>query len=244
MTRVIDGSRAAAQIRGMRAAHDPVRAEMIRVCRRMSDRGFVSGWAGNVSARLGPDRYLLTPSGVPKSDVTEADLIVVDGSGRVTEGAPGRRPTSELPMHLCAYRLRPDVAAVVHAHPVHAVALSVVGSALSKHYVPEAIVMLGPIAVTPYATPSTDENERVVAAVVEDHDAIVLRAHGSLTVGSTLAEAWLRLETLEHAARIVTLIEQSGGGPELDEAAVAKLVAQRARLGLLRGPRAAAAAPR
>jgi L-fuculose-phosphate aldolase len=217
-------------------AERELRADVVRVCRRMAERGFVSGWAGNVSARLAPDRFLLTPSGVPKADVAEDDLLVVDASGRVVGASDGRRPTSELPMHLCAYRLRPDVSAVVHAHPVHAVALSIVGSALSKNYVPEAVVMLGPVAVTPYATPSTAENEHVVAAVVEHHDAVVLRSHGSLTVGRTLDEAYLRLETLEHAAQIVMLVEQAGGGRELDAAAMEKLVAQRKRLGLWREP--------
>lgn len=207
-----------------------VRAEIVRVCRSMAERGLASGWAGNVSARLGADRFVLTPAGVPKSLVREEDLLLLDARGRIVAGTPGLRPTSELPMHLCVYRRRPDVGAVVHAHPVHAVALSIAGDALSKTYVPEAVVMLGRIAVTPYATPSTEENERVVSEVIDRHDTIVLKYHGSVTVGRTVTEAYLRLETLEHTAQIVALVEQLGGGPELDAASIAKLVAQRARM--------------
>ena len=210
------------------AAEDRLRADVVRVCRRMHERGYVSGWAGNVSARLGDGRFLVTPSGVPKSDVEPDDLIVIDGRGAVVSAARGLRPTSEVPMHLCAYRRRPDVGAVVHAHPIHAVALSIAGDALAKQYVPEAIVVLGPIAVTPYATPSTDENERVVDDVIAAHDAIVLRYHGSLTVGRDVDEAYLRLETLEHAAQVIAAVESLGGGPEIEASQVAKLVAQRA----------------
>lgn len=212
------------------AAEDRLRADIVRVCRRMHERRYVSGWAGNVSVRLGGDRFLMTPSGVPKSDVEPADLIVVDGRGAIVSAARGLRPTSEVPMHLCAYRRRPDVGAVVHAHPVHAVALSIAGDDLSKQYVPEAIVVLGPIAVTPYATPSTAENERVVDDVIAEHDAIVLRYHGSLTVGRDVDEAYLRLETLEHAAEVIALVRSLGGGPEIEASQVAKLVAQRAKM--------------
>lgn len=206
-----------------------LRTEIVRICRCMSSSGLASGWAGNVSARLGPDRLLITPAGVPKSLVTEEDLLLVDDRGRVLDAPPGLRPTSELPMHLCVYRRRPDVAGAVHAHPVHAVALSIAGDALSRNYVPEAIVALGRIAVTPYATPSTEENERVVSEVIDRHDTIVLKYHGSLTVGRTVTDAYLRLETLEHTSRIVALVEQLGGGPELEPSWIAKLVAQRAR---------------
>lgn len=207
-----------------------LRVEVVRACRAMAEQGYVAGWAGNVSARLREDRFLLTPNGVPKRVVSEDDLLVVDARGNVVDGPACLRPSSELPMHLCAYRRRPDVHAVVHAHPVHAVALSVVGDALTRAYVPEAIVLLGPVAVTAYATPSSAETERALDAVVDRHDAIVLRHHGSVTLGHNVAEAYLRLETLEHASRIVALVHSLGGAPELPPDAVAKLLAQRERV--------------
>lgn len=134
-------------------------------------------------------------------------------------------------MHLCTYRRRPDVRAAVHAHPVHTVALSIAGgpfNAGAETWVPEAVVVLGEIALTPYATPSTPENAQVVADVIDRHDAVVLRYHGSFTVGRSPTEAYLRLETLEHAATIIAAARTLGGGPPLDPAQVAKLAAQRA----------------
>lgn len=206
-----------------------LRDAIVRVCRAMHDRGYVSGWAGNVSARVDERRVLLTPAGVPKRDLTAGDLIVVERGGAVLETRDGRRPTSELPMHLCVYRRRADVGAVVHAHPVNTVALGIAGDGLSRAWVPEAITVLGPVAVTPYATPSSAENERVVADVIDRHDAVVLRWHGSVTVGRTLDEAYLRLETLEHAAAIAVALRSMGGGPEIPPDEVAKLVAMRER---------------
>lgn len=204
-----------------------LRAEIVRVGRLMHARDLVDGTSGNISARLGPDRVLATASGLAKGFLEPDQLIVVDLQGKVLAAGPGLRPTSELLMHLEAYRRRPDVNAVVHAHPVTAVALSIAGVSLAECVVPEAIVVLGLVPTTPYATPSSEENQRAISEVIVSHDAIVLQYHGTLTVGRDVMEAYLRLETLEHTAKIIALSKLLGGGPALPPEQVAKLLQTR-----------------
>jgi L-fuculose-phosphate aldolase len=209
-----------------------LRAEIVRIGRLMHARDLVDGTAGNISARLGPDHLLATPSGLPKGFLEPDDLIVVDNEGRLAGGRPGLKPTSELAMHLEAYRRRPDIRGVVHAHPITTVALSIAGVSLAECVIPEAIVFLGLVPTMPYATPSSDENRQAIAGVIGDHDAIVLQYHGTLTVGGTVTEAYQRLETLEHTAKIVALSRLLGGGPPLPPEQVSKLLAARQALGL------------
>jgi len=211
-----------------------LRAEIVRVGRLMHTRDLVDGTAGNISARLGPDRLLATPSGLAKGFLEPDDLIVVDQAGKLAAGRPGLNPTSELAMHLEAYRRRPDISAVVHAHPITTVALSIAGVSLAECVIPEAIVFLGLVPTVPYATPSSDENRVAIAGVIGDHDAIVLQYHGTLTVGRSVTEAYQRLETLEHTAKIIALSRLLGGGPPLPPEQVSKLLAARQALGLER----------
>jgi L-fuculose-phosphate aldolase len=211
-----------------------LRSAIVKAGRLMQAREYVDGTAGNLSARLGPDRILATPSGLVKGELTPEDLIVVDSDGLLVSGRPGLRPTSELAMHLEAYRRRPDVNAVVHAHPITAVALSIAGISLEECVIPEAIVFLGLVPTTPYATPSSDENRRAISNVIVDHDALILRYHGSLTVGRDVQEAYLRLETLEHTAKIIALSRLLGGGPPLPPEQVTKLLKTRQEWGFAR----------
>ena len=214
-----------------------LRAEIVRVGRWMHEREFVDGASGNISARLSPDRILATPSGLAKGFLQPEQLIVVDMRGErifAPGEPPGLRPTSELLMHLEAYRRRPDVQAVVHAHPVTAVALSIAGISLAECVVPEAVVVLGLVPTTAYATPSSEENQRAISEVIADHDAVVLQYHGTLTVGRDLMEAYLRLETLEHTARIIALSKLLGGAPPLPPEQVAKLIQARKEWGFAR----------
>ncbi len=209
-----------------------LRARMVEIGRRMYERDYIAGPAGNLSVRLGEDRFLTTPSGLHKAYLAPEQLLVVDLSGRVLEGAPGLRPTSELPMHLEVYRQRADVGAVIHAHPITCVALSLVGHNLTEPLIPEAVVLLGPVPTAPYATPSSEENRRAIAGLIANHQAIILAHHGVLTVGRTLDEAFDRLETLEHVARTVALAWQIGTPQPLSASAVEKLNAQRRAMGL------------
>ncbi len=209
-----------------------LRLELVRIGRLMHQFEFVDGASGNLSARLDSDHILATPSGLAKGFLTPDQLLVLDMNGAVTAAAPpGLRPTSELLMHLEAYRQRPDVHGVIHAHPITSVALSIAGISLADCIIPEAIVILGPIPTTPYATPSSAENQRAISELVKTHDAIVLAYHGTLTVGRTPWQAYLRLESLEHTARIVALANMLGGAQPLPPEQVQKLIDTRQKWG-------------
>jgi len=220
----------------MRRNELQLRQEIVQVGRLMYEKGFICASDGNISARLGPDRILITPSGLHKGLLDSDQLLVVDGDGRVVgpRSTAGRRlkPTSELPMHLEAYRRRPDIAAVVHAHPPITVALSIAGVPLADCLLPEVIVFLGLIPTTEYATPSSTENVRAIRDLITHHDAIVLQRHGSLTVGDSPMQAFMRLETVEQNARIGFMLAQLGVRNPLPAEEVKKLLRQRQRLGL------------
>src|SRR5947199_668705 len=127
------------------------RAAMVEVGRRLYARGLVNGGEGNLSCRLGPRRLLCTPTGVNKGFLTEDMLVVTDFGG---EPQSLRAPSSELLLHLACYEERRDCLAVVHAHPPHAVALTLIGEALVP-CMPEAVTALGNVPTAPYATPGT-----------------------------------------------------------------------------------------
>ncbi len=199
---------------------------MIDVGRRMYEKGFVAATSGNISARLDEERYLLTRSGVCKGDMTESDLVVCDAEGRSTTE---HRVTSEVLLHLTAYRLRPDVNAVIHAHPPATVALSLAGVSLGKALLPEVVMTLGEVPTAPFAPPSSPESAEAIRGLIPNHDAIILDRHGSLTVGRDLWEACHNLERLEFAAR-ATLFARILGEPKRlssDELAAVQAAAER-----------------
>lgn len=218
----------------MRASEYELRRTVVKVGQLMYEKGFICASDGNVSVRLGRDRFLITPSGLHKGLLTPDDLLVIDASGRVTGRSGELRPTSEMPMHLEAYRQRPDISAVVHAHPPISIALSIAGIPMADCLLPEVIVFLGLIPTTEYATPSTEENVRAIRDLIGNHDGIVLQRHGSLTVGQDPMQAFMRLETLEQNARIGFMLAQLGVHNPLPAPEVEKLLRIRAEMGLMR----------
>ncbi len=204
-----------------------LRREIIRAARRLDAQGFFPGTSGNLSARLDAHRVLLTPSGIPKGALQPEELLLVTLDGEVEQGMRGLHPTSEMPMHLEVYRQRPEVEAVVHAHPAAAVALTLAGISLEEPVLPEVLLLLGPVPTTAYATPSSVENQTAIAGLIGNHDALLLARHGSLTVGRSVAEAAQRLEVLEHAARTLIWGHLLGSVSPLPPEALAKLEAVR-----------------
>jgi L-fuculose-phosphate aldolase len=212
-----------------RVSEHELRQEVLRVGRLLWERGFVAATDGNLSVRLGSNRLLVTASGLSKGFLSADDLVVIDGDGEPLPAyrGRGRRASSEIAMHLEVYRQRPDVNAVVHAHPPLAVAFSIAGVSLARCVIPEVIVTLGGIPTTGYATPGTAEVPASIRQAIREYDAIVMAHHGSLTVGRTLWEAYLRLEKVEHTAQITLAAQQLGRVQMLSPQAVQALAAKR-----------------
>ncbi len=215
-----------------------LREQICHIGRLLYQNNLIDSGSGNISARLAPGRILCTPSGLAKGFMRPEQLIIVNPDGeRVdtpNEANADLGPTSELPMHLECYRQRDDVRGVVHAHPPNAVALTLTGHGFSECVIPEAIVLLGVIPVTPYATPSGPEDRDAISPLVRQHDAIMLACHGSLTVADNLWEAYLLLETLEHTAKILATARSIGPIVPLPAHQVGKLFALRKKLGKCR----------
>jgi len=178
-----------------------LRNEIVRVCHRLYERGLIAGGEGNVSARLEDGNILVTPSGASKIDVSESDLVIVSPDGKPVAGSG--RASSELGMHLRIYRLRPDVGAVVHAHPPFATAFAVAGEDLMAPVLPEILVLIGGVPLVPYATPGSPALAAAIEPFLPHHDAFLMANHGATAYGSTLSIAHQRMESLEHAARIL-----------------------------------------
>jgi L-fuculose-phosphate aldolase len=215
---------------GRRMTEHELRREMVRVSRIIWEKGFVAATDGNVSVRLGGDRLLVTPSGQSKGFLSADEMVVMRIDGRqVSSSYRGRggRPSSEIEMHLEVYRQRPDVNAVVHAHPPLAIAFGIAGISLARCVIPEVIVTLGAITTTEYATPGTAEVPESIREAVRNYDAIMMPHHGSLTVGRSLWEAYLRLEKVEHTAQITLAAQQLGQVRTLSPTAVEKLAQKR-----------------
>jgi len=188
-----------------------VARRMALCCRQLAAHGLIAGRDGNLSVRLGPQRVLVTPSGQIKSLLTGADMVEVDLAGKPR--SRGRRnPTSELDLHLRILRHRPDIEAVVHAHPPTATGFAVAGQEIPSNLLPELIFVVGPVPLVPYGKSGTPElGDRVVPFLKDTRcHALLLAHHGAVTMGQTLDEAWIRMESLEHSARIIVAAQRIG----------------------------------
>jgi L-fuculose-phosphate aldolase len=177
-----------------------LRADIVEVGRRMYARGYTASNDGNISVRLGSDRLLMTPKSVCKGFMTPDMMCVTDLEGRKLQG--DRDPSSEMLMHLEVYRQRPDVHAVVHAHPPIATGFAVAGIPLDRPVLAEVLTTLGSIPIAEYATPSTRELPDAVRKYIKAHDGMLLANHGALTSGADLYSAYYKMETIEHFAKI------------------------------------------
>src|SRR5712691_3534406 len=186
-----------------------VARRMALCCRQLAAQGLIAGRDGNLSVRLSPERVLVTPSGFIKSLVTPSDMVEVDLSGK-TRRRSSRKPTSELELHLRILRHRPDVNAVVHAHPPVATGFAVAGQEIPGNLLPELTFIVGPVPLVPYGVAGTPELGDRVVPHLKEHNGLLLAKHGAVTMGSTLDEAWIRMETLEHSARIIVAARQIG----------------------------------
>jgi len=211
---------------------DQLRQDIVEIGRRLWTRGYVASNDGNISVRIGPDRLLVTPASVSKGFMTPEMMVVTDLAGNLIEGAPGRKPSSETLMHLVAYRQRPDVGAVVHAHPPISTGFAVAGIPLDRAVLAEVVTTLGSIPIAQYGTPSTRELADAVAPYIRAHDGLLLANHGALALGRDLFAAYYKMETIEHFARISLVARQLGREHILSREEVERLQQLRGTYGI------------
>jgi L-fuculose-phosphate aldolase len=211
----------------MSKSEQDYREDLVHVCRRIYEKGWVAMNDGNVSIRLDEDRILCTPTALSKGFVTDHDLIICDRSGKKVSGK--REGTSEIAMHMTVYQMRPDVKSVVHAHPPVATGFATAGRALDKALLPEVVIQLGAVPLAAYGLPGTPALSDGMLPFISDYDALLLENHGCTTWGSDVWQAFFRMEMVEHFARITFVAEMMGGAKALPREEVAKLFEARSR---------------
>ncbi len=209
---------------------DQFRHDIVEVGRRLYQRGYVASNDGNISVRLDGERLLATPTGVSKGFMTPDMMVVTDMSGRKLSG--DRNASSELKMHLAVYRLRPDVQAVVHAHPPLATGFAVAGIPLDRAVLAEVVTTLGSVPIADYGTPSTAELPAAVSKYIQAHDGLLLANHGALTAGTDLFGTYYKMETIEHFAHISLVARLLGRERVLSRDEVMRLQALRGGYGI------------
>jgi L-fuculose-phosphate aldolase len=187
--------------------HDS-RVEIVRIGKLLHDRGLIAATDGNISVRLSENSVLITPTCISKGMMATEDLVVVDMHGRRMCGF--RDVSSEIAMHMTIYSMRPDIFAVVHAHPPTATGFAACGLALDQALISEVLLSLGDVPLARYATPGTSELSEALEPFIPDHDAVLMANHGVVTYGADLMQAYLNMETVEHFAKIALVVKQLG----------------------------------
>src|SRR5215472_2925504 len=206
------------------------RRDLLHICHLMYERSYVVSSDGNVSVQLDDGRVLATPTMTCKGRMGEDLLAITDLEGKQLND---RRASSELAMHLLIYKERPDIKAVCHAHPPHGTAFAVAGLAIDQPILSEVILTLGCVPLAGYGTPSTEELTEAMRPLLKHHNALLMANHGAVAYGADLWQAWDRLETLEHTAKIAVLARILGGSKNLPPDAIEKLINVREAAGYL-----------
>ena len=207
-----------------------LREDIVQVGRLVYQKGWVAANDGNISIRLDQDRLLCTPTGVSKGMMDPDDLIICDMKGQKLAGRKER--TSEILMHLTVYQMRPDIKAVVHAHPPVATGFATAGKPLNQALLPEVIIGLGCVPLAEYGLPGTPELTDPMLPYIPKYDAILMANHGAVCYGEDVFKAFFKMETVEHYARIALVAELLGGATVLPRQEVTKLLESRTRYGI------------
>jgi L-fuculose-phosphate aldolase len=203
------------------------RRDIVLFGRMVYEHGFVAAMDGNLSVRLDDNRILATPTAMSKGMMTPGDLVIVDNNGRQLAGK--RKVSSEIAMHLLIYRLRPDVQGIVHAHPPTATGFAAAGMALDQPLVCEVVIGLGSIPLARYGTPGTPELSEALAPLVPHYDALLMSNHGVVAYGNDLHQAYMKMETVEHFAKIALVTHVLGRQEPLCDEDLEKLIVARSK---------------
>lgn len=198
-----------------------IKKQLVEICHKVHEKGFVAATDGNISVRLDKNKILCTPTAIPKEQVKTNDLIVISLDGEIISGK--RRPSTEIKMHLAIYQNRDDVNAVIHAHPVYATAFASSRLALDVPFLPEVILSIGKVPVCKYSTPSTNEVVDSILPFIKKTNLLLLQNHGAVTYGQNLSEAYYLLEKLEQTAKIFSVAMSFNGVRPLTKKQIEKL---------------------
>ena len=209
-----------------------IKKEMCEIGKRVYNRGMVAANDGNFSVKLNDNEFLCTPTGVSKGFMTPEYICKVDAQGKVIQANKGFRPSSEIKMHMRVYKERPDVKAVVHAHPLYATSFAIAGIPLTQPIMPEAVISLGCVPIAEYGTPSTEEIPDAVSKYLQYFDAVLLANHGALAYSDSLLNAYYKMESLEFYARLLYQSKMLGGPKELTPSQVERLYELRRKMGM------------
>ena len=202
------------------------------VGKRIYDRKMVAANDGNISVKLNDNEFLCTPTGVSKGFMTPDYICKVDAQGNLLQSDQYFRPSSEIKMHMRVYAKRPDVGAVVHAHPTFATSFAIAGIPLTRPIMPEAVITLGSVPMVPYGCPSTMEIPDRLEPYLEYYDAVLLESHGALTWSTDLMAAYMKMETVEFYAELLYRTKQLGGPKELNKEQIEQLYEVRRKMGI------------
>lgn len=183
--------------------YDKYKNSICEIGRKMYQSGFISSTDGNISIRLEKNLFLCTPSNVCKGELTPKQVILTNDKCEILEGKGV--VSSEFYTHLSAYEERQDISAVIHAHPIYSIVLSLVNISLCTPVLPELIMTLGEVPTTDYATPGSKEGADIIKPWIKNHNALILKSHGVITVGKDLNQAYSYLERVEHSSKIIFL---------------------------------------
>ena len=209
-----------------------IKKQICEIGKRIYDRRMVAANDGNISVKISDTEWLCTPTGVSKGFMTPEYICKIDADGNVIQANGNFRPSSEIKMHMRVYKHRPDVKAVVHAHPVYATSFAIAGIPLTQPIMPEAVIALGCVPIAEYGTPSTNEIPDAVEKYLPYYDAVLLENHGALSYGEDLLTAYHKMESLEFYAELLFHSRQLGGPKEFSKDQIKKLYEIRKKLGV------------
>ena len=209
-----------------------IKQEMCEIGRRVYNRGMVAANDGNFSVKLSDDEFLCTPTGVSKGFMTPEFICKVNAKGEVLEANEGFRPSSEVKMHMRIYEKRPDVKAVVHAHPMYATSFAIAGKPLMDPIMPEAVISLGGVPLAKYGTPGMEVPDSI-EGFLDDYDAVLLENHGALTYSDSLLNAYYKMESVEFYARLMYQAQMLGGAKIIPPEKVEELYETRRRMNVV-----------
>lgn len=209
-----------------------IKKQICEIGKRIYDKGMVASNDGNISVKLNDNEFLCTPTGVSKGFMTPEYICKVDKDGKVLQANGNFKPSSEIKMHMRVYKERPDVGAVVHAHPLYATGFAIAGIPLTQPIMPEAVIALGCVPIAEYGTPSTEEIPDAVSKYLQSFDAVLLENHGALSYSDNLLNAYHKMESVEFYARLLYISKQLGGPKELSDSQVQRLYEIRRQFGM------------